>query len=162
MKIALIIILICCCTYIGHGFSKYYTSRKVFFEDMILLMDKLKLDIAFSKEKIGNIISSFEPMSKHQKKLCQNFLGMLQNNKFETDKLFENITILKSDEKNVLGIFFKTLGRFDLENQTNQIISFQNQIQQYKDNAQSLCDKYGSIFTKLGFIVGVLLALILL
>ena len=120
MKIALIIVLIGCCTYIGYGFSKYYSNRKTFYLDLILLMDKLKLDIAFSKEKISNIISSYEPMSKNLKTLCQNFVNMLQQNQFNQDSLFENINILKNEEKNTIALFFKTLGRFDLENQAIQ------------------------------------------
>ncbi len=162
MKIALIIVLIGCCTYIGYGFSKYYSNRKTFYLDLILLMDKLKLDIAFSKEKISNIISSYEPMSKSLKTLCQNFVNMLQQNQFNQDSLFENINILKNEEKNTIALFFKTLGRFDLENQANHIVSFQNQIQQYKTLSENMYDKYGTIFTKLGFIVGVLLSLLLI
>lgn len=162
MKIVLISILIGCCTYIGYGISKYYSNRKIFYLDLILLMDKLKLDIAFSKEKISNIISSYEPMSKNLKILCQNFVNILEVNQFSKDSLFENINILKSEEKNTIALFFKTLGRFDLENQANHIVSFQNQIQQYKISTENMCDKYGTIFTKLGFIIGVLLSLLLL
>ena len=69
---------------------------------------------------------------------------------------------MKNEEKNTIALFFKTLGRFDLENQANHIVSFQNQIQQYKTLAENMYDKYGTIFTKLGFIVGVLLSLLLI
>lgn len=112
MKIALIIVLIGCCTYIGYGFSKYYSNRKTFYLDLILLMDKLKLDIAFSKEKISNIISSYEPMSKNLKTLCQNFVNMLQQNQFNQDSLFENINILKNEEKNTIALFFQNAWSF--------------------------------------------------
>ena len=77
MKYVLIIVLIGCCTYVGFGISKYYSNRKDFFSDFVLLLDKLRLDISFSKEKIGDIIASYTPVNKSFKTLNNNFL---QNN----------------------------------------------------------------------------------
>lgn len=161
MKIVLIIVLIGCCTYIGYGFSKYYTLRNVFFADMTLLMDKLKLDIKFSKEKVGDIVKNFNPFSKHFKLLCDNFVGILEVGKFDEQQLFDGINFLKLEEKNTLQAFFKSLGRFDIENQTNQINSFLEEVKKYQISASADKDKYSSLFIKIGFIIGVLIALII-
>ena len=162
MKYILIIILMGCCTYIGYGFSKYYTNRKVFFNDLVLLMDKLKLDINFSKDKVGDIVKDYVCFSSHFEKLKNNFLTILQSNQFEDGKLFDGINILKQEEINSLKAFFKSLGRFDVENQTKQIISFKEEFKKYENESNLKKQKYGSLFIKLGFIVGVLISLLII
>ena len=161
MKYILIIVLIACCTYIGIGVSKYYSKRRYFFSDLVLFMDKLRLDISFSKEKIGVIIKNFQEGSRVFEKLKVNFLNILENNHFDEKKLFEGINILKENEKTTLTIFFKSLGRFDSINQTNQIKVFKEEIKKLESNCINQYQKFGSLSIKLGFIVGVLLALIL-
>ena len=160
MKYFLIIILIACSTYIGWGFSKYYVNRKNFFKEFVLLLDKLKLDISFSKDKITDIISGYDTKNKQIKTLLNNFLIILETGNFEDDLLFKNINILKDDEKNNILLFFKSLGRFDMDNQTKQIEAFKQEFTVFEKNATSKNDKFGSLFVKLGFIVGILISLL--
>ena len=161
MKYVLIVVLISCCTYIGFGVSRYYKNRKDFFSDLVMLLDKLRLDINFSKEKIGDIISNFSPLSNHFNKLRNNFLSILDTNKFDEEVLIEGINILKDDEISCLISFFKSLGRFDIENQTRQIVSFKEEFQKFESECNQKKQKYGSLFIKLGFIIGVLISLLI-
>ena len=162
MKYVLIIILILCCTYVGYGISKYFSNRKAFFSDLVLMMDKLRLDISFSKEKIGDIVSNFSALSKPFQKLQSNFLQMLKDNEFNQDVLLREINILKEEEKNSIILFFKSLGRFDVENQTKQIVSFTDEFKRYENESAIQKQKYSSLFIKLGFIIGVLISLLVI
>ncbi len=161
MKIFLILILIGLCTYVGYGFAKYYINRALFWKEMNLLLEKLKLEINFTKEKLGLIFVSFETKSKELKKLINNFLSCLEQKIFSEEKLFEKIKILKTEEKDTIGQFFKSLGHFDVSGQTKQIEGFQKAFNSFEKQCDEEKKKYASLYVKLGIIVGALIGLIL-
>ena len=149
------------CTYIGFGFSAYYHNRSKFFKSIELLFDKLKTEIRFSQNKLIEILKDFKPHSKDAKKLISNFVDCLNYDKPLTNKnLFLDIRILNEDEKNVLAIFFKSLGKFDALNQTNQIDGHQTQISQLFKKADEETKKFAPLCTKLGIICGLVIVLI--
>ena len=162
MKFAMIVILVGLCSYVGYGFSKYYTSRNEFYKELVLFLSKVNLSINFSKEKLKSIILAYENKSKELSNILQNFVLCLENNKLKEDTLFLNVKLLDQEEKNVLFKFFSSLGHFDLENQTKQIESFSKIFENRQKNAEQEKNKYAPLFTKLGLIVGVIISLILL
>lgn len=58
MKLFLILSLVLLCGYVGYGLSSYYKNRRIFFEELISLIENVNLDINFSREKIVDILSS--------------------------------------------------------------------------------------------------------
>ena len=149
------------CTYIGWGFSSYYTNRSKFFKSIELLFDKLKTEIRFSQGKLIEILNDFQSHSQDAQTLIKNFIDCLNFDKdICPENLFENIKILNEDEKNVLAIFFKTLGKFDAFNQTNQLANQQVQLAQFFTKAEEDAKKYGTLYIKLGIIAGLVIVLI--
>lgn len=163
MKYVLILVVFALCTYVGYLFSIKYNKRKKFFACLINFADKLSLEINFSRERLRVLIQNFD--NKQKKCLLgvdEAFLGYLDKKEdLCPETMFKKADILKNDEKDAVLLFFKTLGRSDVENQTKEIGSFVARFSECK----TLCDqeqkKYGSLSLKLGIIVGLFCAVIM-
>lgn len=162
MKFVMIIALVSLCTYVGYGFSKYYINRNEFFKEFILFLNKVNLNINFSKEKLKNIIDEYKTQSKELILILKNFLLCLEERSINEKKLFAGTKLLKSEEKNILLGFFSSLGHFDLAGQTKHLESFIKEFEIRQKQAEDEKNKYSPLFTKLGLIAGVVISLILL
>lgn len=147
--------------YLGYGFSSYYTSRSKFFKNLELLFEKLNLEINFSQSKLIEIIKNFDTHNKDVKKLSCNFIRCLEYDLEITNQaIFEGIKILNDDEKNVVCMFLKTLGKFDAFNQTKQLASQKQELNLLYKSAEEEAKKYAPLYIKLGIIAGLVVALI--
>jgi len=157
----LILIFIVICGYIGFGFSSYYNSRLKFFKNLELLFEKLCLEINYSQHKLVSIMQDFSTKNKDVVKLISNYVVCLnQNEKLTVETLFKEIKILNSEEKNILNLFFMSLGKLDVSNQIKQLENQKEQIKIYYQKADEEAKKYVPLYMKLGIIFGLLLALI--
>lgn len=154
MKIAIIILLCCAAIYLGFIFSKKYKNRLNFFQAMVMLCQKFDVEINYSKERIKNIINNLD--DKHKAKLSgldQNFLSFLnQEDALTKDLLFKNISFLKEDEKDLIFMFFKSLGRSDLDSQSKEIKNHLTRFESIFKTTETEYKKYGSLSIKLGII----------
>ncbi len=165
MKWILIGVIIVGMAYIGYGISRYYHKRKRYFDDMILLCEKLCVDISFSKENLHSIISSsLDNYSKDFKKGAESYLEYLKNNSNEINEemLFKKDSLLKEEEKQIVLLFFRSLGRLDASNQISEINNFKSKFVAYKENAEEDNKKFGSLSFKLMLLFGVMIVIILL
>ena len=76
--------------------------------------------------------------------------------------IIKNIKILHDDEKNILLIFFKSIGKFDAYNQTNQLENQKNELHEFYKKAEEESKKYTPLYMKLGVILGLVIGLIFL
>lgn len=164
MRYALIGILFCLCVLVGYVFSSKYTKRKRFFDSLISLAEKLSLEINFSRERLHVLIENFDEKNKRNLLgIDTNFVEYLDKKvDLSTDELFKKIDILKQEEKDAVFLFFKTLGRSDVENQTKEIQSFVNRFRDIKSQCEVDHKKYGSLSLKLGIVAGLFLVVILI
>lgn len=158
----MIIVLVSACTYVGFGFSKQYNLRAEFFEALDMFLKKINLEINFSREKLKPIISSYETKCKELDFVLKNFLKALETRDLALADLFDKTKLLKQEEKQMIFSFFKSLGHFDLSGQTDHINNFLKSFNFYLQSSKEEKTKYGTLFTKLGIIVGVLISLILI
>jgi len=163
MKYLLILVVFALCTYIGYIFSVKYNKRKKFFNALIGFADKLSLEINYSRERLKVLIENFD--SKQKKCLLgvdESFLNYLdKKEELSQENMFKKATILKNDEKDAVMLFFKTLGRSDVENQTKEIGSFVTRFSEIKNLCDQEQKKYGSLSLKLGIIAGLFCAVIM-
>lgn len=165
MKFILVGIVILGMGYIGFGLSKYYRKRKRFFEDLILLCEKLCVDISFSNETLSNIISSnLSFFSKEFVDVLNCYLNYLKNNEItiSSDLIFKNNTLIKEDEKEAILIFFRSLGRLDASNQVAEIKGFKSKFLDFKNVAEEDNKKFGTLSLKLMVLLGLLVVIILI
>lgn len=163
MKYIFIGIVFCACAFIGYLFSAKYTKRKKFFTSLIVLADKLSLEINFSRERLKVLIENFDGANrKNLFGVDEKFLEYLNKNcELTVEEIFKKTSILKQDEKDLLLLFFKTLGRSDVENQTKEIQSFVSIFSEIKSQCDIEQKKYGALSMKLGIVAGLFWAVIM-
>lgn len=163
MTVILVFIILACFAFVGYGLAKYYITRKKFFSELCLLIKSLELDISFSQDKLIKVINSNKENcnSSDVKILCDNYIDYLQRQKSK-ENLFDNIKILKEDEKQVINSFFNGLGRLDSINQSKEISSYLVKFTEFYESSRGECGKYASLFIKLSIILGLFVCLLIL
>lgn len=162
MKILLLVFAVIATTYIGYSFSRKYKQRADFFGAVVMLCQKFNLEINYSRERVKNILKNLD--DKHKKKLYgvdKNYILYLeQQEELTKDLLCKNFKYLKEDERDLLLMFFKSLGRSDVESQSKEINNFQERFDNLTKTAVADNKKYGSLSLKLGFIAGLFIVVL--
>ena len=164
MKWVLMAVIFVICVFIGVIFSSKYKKRVQFFSALILLAQKLDVEINYSRERLKKLIESFDEKSK------KNLLGvdiafleyLDKGGELTSEKLFKKSGILKTEEKETVTLFFKNLGRSDVENQTKEIKNSLSRFEKLQSDATNDNKKYGTLGTKLGIITGLVIAILLI
>ena len=164
MTIVLILIIIFCFGLLGYKLSSFYINRKKFFSSLHQLLSSLELDVAFSQDKLKNLINkNIESISSNDlKNICRNYCEFLDRKEKIDKNFFDNVKILKKDEKELLYSIFSSLGRFDAYSQSREIKTYIIKINEYYANANDECKKYAGLFVKLGIIIGILVCLLII
>lgn len=163
MKYVLIVIVFCACVMVGYIISNRFSRRKKFFTSLIAFADKISVEINFSRERLKILIENFDTSNKNNLLgIEKRFLDYLDKKcELTNEEIFQKNDLLKPEEKDLILLFLKTLGRSDVENQTKEINSFVSRFNEIK----SVCDvehkKYGSLSMKLGVIAGLFCAIIM-
>ena len=164
MKIVLMIVLSAVCLFFGGRFYFKYKRRKNFFEALVYLCQKFDVEINFSRERVQNIISSLD--DKIKQALCgldKNFLSTLvAKESLDKPKLFEKIAFLSEDEQNSIFLFFKSLGRSDMENQLKEIKNFESKFNDFSSASNVEFKKYGKLSIKLAVVASLMIVVIFL
>ena len=165
MKIILVVALVLLCGFIGIGISVGYKQKKLFFDAYLSFLQNIKIEIGFTASKLSEIIQKelVNTNNKDFKILLNNYREIL-NVKIELTKenLFKDIKFLSLQEKDDLFMFFNALGKTDVFNQVDIIKSKIEQVKLTCEKLKKDCDKYCPLFTKLGFLSGLFLALIII
>ena len=98
---------------------------------------------------------------KELKKILDSYTLCLNEGKACSEEIFKEVKILKDEEKHVILCFFSELGKLDVYNQTKQIENSKIKFQEIVNSCTEEKKKYGTLYLKLGIILGLLIALIL-
>ncbi len=164
MKYVLIVIMFCVCCGVGYFFSIKYMKRKRFWASLIALADKLSLEINFSRERLRVLLANFDGANKKNLlEIDERFVDFLDKKcELTNEEIFKKAACLKPEEKDVILLFLKTLGRSDVENQTKEIQTFIARFNEIKLACDVEQKKYGGLSIKLGIVAGIFCAIILI
>lgn len=164
MKYIFLAILVGIAIYIGYVFSRKYKKREKFFQALVMLCQKFDVEINYSRQRLKNIFSSLdEKQKKSLQGIDNNFLSFIdKESPLEKEYLFKGINFLKENEKDVIFMFFKNLGRSDVDSQSKEIKNFQSRFETISTSAINENKKYGSLSIKLGFISALFIVVLFL
>ena len=162
MKVVLCLTLIGLFGFIGYSISLNYIKRKKFYCELSIFCNSLKSEIGYSQTRLEELITKHLKDLKNAElsSMLENYLLAIKNNDLSF-KIFTNIGILTEREKETLLSFFKSLGRLDANNQLQNIEKFLNFIEVDYASACEESKRLGGLYTKIGVIIGAVLALIL-
>jgi stage III sporulation protein AB len=165
MKFILMAVIVVGVSYVGYGISRYYRKRKRYFSDLILLSERLSVDISFTKDYLVSICSrSVVSFGSDLKNTVNSYIEFLKNNETEltSELIFKKSSLIKEEEKEVVFLFFKSLGRLDASNQISEIENFKNKFIAYKNEAEIEDKKFGSLSFKLALLLALLIVILLI
>lgn len=164
MKWILIVVIFLVCSFLGYSFSIKYKKRMAFYSALIFLAQKLDVEINFSRERLIKLIESCNEKTR------LNLLGvdrafvlyLTQGGELTCEKLFQKNSPFKKEEQEIVTMFFRSLGRSDVENQTKEIKNALSRFEKCLTDATIDYKKNGSLGTKLGIVVGLVIAVVLI
>ena len=164
MKFLFIIIVFCICLAVGYFTYSKYNKRKKFYASLIMLAEKLSVEINFSRERLKILVENFDAgTKKNLLGIDEAFISYLdKKNELTVNDIFQKANCLKQDEKEFILLFLKTLGRSDVENQTKEISSFIQRFNEKKEETEKEHKKYGSLSIKLSVIAGLFFTILLI
>lgn len=163
MKIVMVVAVVVLCGVLGRGLANSYVDRKKFFIELRVFVLQLKSDINFSMKKLVLIIDEVKSntRSKIFEKLLSNYKQKyLIENVDANQDLFFGVDILSESEMAIVSDFFMNLGKTDVFNQNEMINNFLKRVEEFNVGAKTDSDKYCPLYTKLGILVGLFVALI--
>lgn len=166
MKWVLCVVIICCSTYIGYSITNFQKKKKLIYEDMIMLCNFLENSISFSMDTIqviiNNHISSFKSPIRNAVEQYVNLLEKAREiSHNDLNQSLKN-NYLDKNENIELCDFFYNLGRLGREEQIKQISAFKSSFDEKNNLHGEKVAKNSGIHTKIGFFVGLLIAILLM
>ena len=163
IKILNLFLIILICSYLGNLKAKTYDNRVIElsnFRNSILL---LKNKIEFTYEPINNIFSEISKIIYENKDKI--FKEIIKRNG-ELPKLWNDeinkIKNLKTDDKEIIKVLGKNLGKTDIKGQVSQLELSLKLIERQIENAENEKNKNYKLYKKLGGISGIAICIILL
>ena len=128
------------------------------------MAEKLSVEINFSRERLKVLIENLDASTKaNMFGVEKQFVEYLDKKcELTQEAIFKNADCLKNDEKELILLFFKTLGRSDVENQTKEIQTFISRFQDVKKVCDEEQKKYGKLSVKLGIVAGLFFVVVLI
>jgi stage III sporulation protein AB len=166
MQLILSLVLLSACSYLGYSFGQYYHLREQFLLDLITFCQHLKSEIGFAKNSLVQIVKNSEThYHPAMKQVLKNYVKCLNNEAtidLETLKKHLHTIYLEEKEHHELLQFFNSLGKTDRAHQLQTIEQFLVFFYNFLNNAEVQKKKYSGMFSKLGFLTGIFLVILLL
>lgn len=155
MKIALMLVILIGSTAFGYSFSRVVKEKLNFFKDLYMFCSIVEGDIKFLKNNLKTIVL------KNENAFTSCFKNVVTDY-FVNKKPYEKLSILTEDENVFLKNFFESLGKFDVTGEIENIKNHKSEIERKINEKLEKFNKTGSLGTKLGFIFGLLICVVLI
>ena len=163
MIVLLIILLVFLFGLLGFGFASYFIIRKKFFNSLNSFLMQVKSDISFNSKRVTEILLGNKTSNSNLSRMLCNYNESLINNiSLSKESLFKGISFLSEQEMEGIFNFFSSLGRVDVFNQVEQIELFIKTNAEYCEEASRQCTKNCALYTKLGILFGLLVAILII
>ena len=153
MKAILLILMFCGVTYVGYSMGNTFGRRERFYRELIMLCNMLVSNIRFNKNKLSIIIENYcKTCSADMRLYLEDYLA---NN-------IGNISFLSSYDNERIREFFLGLGVFDSSGEIGYIENYKVGFEECYNNCVEENKKYGVLYTKLGFMIGLIVVILLI
>lgn len=159
IKILFLLVVVAVCSGIGWKISNRISSRRKYFEDLILLLNTLISDMRFSQTNLSRLLVCACPTKGKLKVSVDEFLLYVDG---KTNELTLSKLDLTDREYEFVKEMFSTLGRYDLDSQVYVLTEFKRKAEEFYSACKEEENKKGKASKKLGIMAGLAIGLILL
>ena len=159
IKIFIIGILIACSYLIGEYIHKAYTKRHKEVNDLIRILEIMRMDLSFGLYTLEEI---FKRLGDKEEFCTSNFFKRLENELHNSIHILMKETYLQNKEIDELKKLIFTLGKSDIESQSRMIdLSIEN-LKKITGETKEDINQKGMVYRKLATIVGLIIGIILI
>ena len=171
IKIFIIGVLIVCSYLIGEYIYKAYTKRHKEVNDLIRILEIMRIDLSFGLYTLEEI---FKRLGNREEFCTSNFFKRLENELHNNSyKVLDEIlndsiqilikeTYLQDKEINELKKLIFTLGKSDIESQSRMIDLYIENLKKITGETKEDIKQKGIVYRKLATIVGIIIGIILI
>ena len=163
MKILLGVCIVCFTSYCGYFFAKKYRIRKQFFIQLYEFNEFYLNEISYFRRPLPEIIKR-KTYKGAFLELLNGFFDLLNENTTKKSAIYEKVAaydFLTEDEKGAIGDYFSMLGAGDSASQKEYFNSVKSALGEYKNKSVADGEKYGGLFIKLGFLLGLTILILI-
>jgi len=158
------IAIVCFTGFCGYFLAGKYRKRKAFFAQMNAFNERFLNEISYYRRPISEFAAQY-PYVGDFRVVLYGFLSCLDIGR----KNGENVSDIQSyypdyftaDEKKFLSDYFGMLGRGDCSSQKAYFNAVKPTLTDYKKQAETACQKYGELYLKLGFLLGLAIVVLI-
>lgn len=151
--IKVLVVFLCAAigTACGYAIMRRYRRDKCYFDCLVKMIDELKHNITFRKDKLADILGRLSPDSALLKKNVEEYICYV-GSKAEKPALSRGF--LSENTYAQVVELFSTLGASDENTQLNRLNEFSGTFERMRADADAKYNKYGAAAVKLGFLFG--------
>ena len=154
------IVVVIFTTYCGRYFARKYTLRKKFFEQAYSFNNDFLEELNYSKRPLGEFLAKRQYHGEFEEVLMEEIKR--RNLRKMLPLSLEEYLFLTMDERRFFGDYFLHLGRGDTNAQKSYYLRAENSINSFKTKAVEECKRYIDLYTKMGFLLGLAILIILI
>ncbi len=154
IKIFLSILLVVLCTFAGGMFARKYRKRRDFFYEFDRFNARLIDEVSYTRKPFSALLGEGE---------AKGDLAALVAEKGEKGYVAESaeLAYLTEGEKNFVRDYFLMVGRSDATSQREYLCSVRARAERLKEESGAECKRRNELYGKLGFLFGLVVAVIL-
>lgn len=162
-KLIVGIIFVCFSTFCGYLLSKKYRRRKKFFQQWTIFNERFLNEIAYYRRPLKEFYQKFEYDGDFNLFLLGFLESLTKNegNKWEFEGLLKEFSFLEKEDKGMITDYFLMLGRGDSRSQKEYFSSVKSPLEKRALAVETQAKKYGDLYVKLGFLLGLALLIII-
>ena len=145
-------------TYCGRAMAKRYKLRKCFFSEMWEFNTQFLTELGYGKRPLQELILSYPTKGEFVWLLSEVLRGRFERKKMPAD--LSTYAYLTDDEKRFILEYFQVLGKGDAHSQKLYFSQAGNSLQSLKIKAADEYGKKAELYTKLGFLAGLAILII--
>jgi stage III sporulation protein AB len=147
-------------TYIGRLFSRRYKRRKDFFQAFDSFNHRFLSELGYSKRPIGELCASIQTKGEFFELVNTVISNRVARRSSPID--LGEYQFLSQEEKGFTSEYFSVFGKCDTASQKGYFTQAGNSISSLKTKAEDEYKKYSDLYTKLGFLCGLAIMVILI
>lgn len=154
LKIFLCVALVALCSLAGFALTRKYKLRKTFLYDLHSFNARLIGEVSYTRIPLSAFFDKYEYGTDFTAVLAE-----IKANNFKSVRI--EFAYLSEAEKRLAQDYFSMIGKSDAKSQGNYLGAVRAELEKEKTDSEAEYKKYFALYTKLGFLFGLIVAILL-
>ncbi len=157
-KFLLGIAIVAFTSFCGYYLAKKYRKRQSFYVQWWEFNERFLGEIAYYRRPLGEFLSKYTYKNEFGMFLNSFYISLQQEKKL---RVMMYPDFLTEEEKRELQDYFSMLGRGDSGAQKAYFSAIKDMLTKRKTESLEACKKYGDLYVKLGFLIGLFILVLI-